>query len=110
MASAETQSPDKGGSGGSCGCSDLVVDQMSSISLKDTPEVNKEETLADDADPSTESSSKGDDDGEVALNKTPTSAWTCLEDYKRFSESILWSFMMNFYGASHCWRGCGNAD
>jgi len=34
---------------------------------------------------------------EVSLNRPPTGKWTQLEDYKRFSDSILWTFMMNFY-------------
>mmetsp|Transcript_61267 Transcript_61267/g.181208 ORF Transcript_61267/g.181208 Transcript_61267/m.181208 type:complete len:99 (-) Transcript_61267:1851-2147(-) len=93
MASSEIES---GGNEGSCGCSDVVVDQISLLSLKEkTSEVSKPDEVV----PSAESSRKCDeDDREVALNKSPTSAWTCLEDYKRFSESILWTFMMNFYG------------
>jgi len=102
MASNATESTNNAGGSEreeTCGCSEAVVEQISSISLKERSETNTDkDPNSSDADPSKESSSKGDDnDDEVALNKAPTSAWTCLEEYKRFSESILWSFMMNFY-------------
>ena len=101
------------------GCSKTILDPLSSLSLMNTVGSAGGDTETppngkvmsgpglDDGMPNVANTAEGsngsnpannilqmNDREEVSLNRRPTDTWTCVEDFKRFSESILWTFMV----------------